>query len=657
MKKFLIILFFTSIFCTSIFADLIDGPANIRDFPNGKIIFSLNNVNVQCKDYKDWYYISLMVWLKKDDVIEEKQIKKGSILYDSNNNEIGKTLDSIVITAQENLLYSNTLGKFSCTLSGYTFNNNIQKNVKPTLDNNAISKEDYFTTAISMTGKAEETLVKADLLFKIAKTYLEINQKDKAMEISAKCLETTNTIPPNPNFVGNSYVKNNEKAYKLRNIALLYFQLGHKEKTLAIFDNAVEAAKSIQGCCDQYYYRDKALEDFASDFVDLGEYDRCFKTLWLTGEHFRDYALCDITDKCLAKNEIIAAKDAIRQIKNVNLIEQKSADIYLKSINLNNLSSYEQLIRAFQTDKIKCLGLAKLAIKYYQLKGESNNITDNLLNESIELAKKSKKNYERDELLAEISGRYAEVKQFEKGKSLALLIKDEGSKATALVNIAYQYDNFNFKQTAAALLKEASKIAEKMGPGLDSEEVSKVIDEAYFKIGLSDKSHDIAKFDNDILYKLAQQCCQDKHFEQAFDTTTEFCPTLEMEKKYPYDKASFYGRDLNKISIYGEIISNLNSNEKERTLNLISKITPHTDAFNYPDWYLFTRLKFSVYCDISSKLVEVGEYNQAFQIINDKLVSHDDKISASVMSILAFMKSNNKIDSNWDNFIKNIIGF
>ena len=92
MKKFITVFLLSLLFSTNIFADLIDGPANIRETPNGKILFSLNNdVSVQCEDIADnWCHISLMVWVKPEDVLNKKQIKKDAILYDSDNHEIGK---------------------------------------------------------------------------------------------------------------------------------------------------------------------------------------------------------------------------------------------------------------------------------------------------------------------------------------------------------------------------------------------------------------------------------------------------------------------------------------------------------------------------------------------------------------------------------------
>jgi hypothetical protein len=104
MKKILIIIGFCLLFCTPIFAELIDGPANIRESPNSKVLFSLNNyTNVQSKVYDNkWNLVSVTVWVKNSDIINGKTIKKNTILFDYQGNEIGQTVD--LITPNNNLI-------------------------------------------------------------------------------------------------------------------------------------------------------------------------------------------------------------------------------------------------------------------------------------------------------------------------------------------------------------------------------------------------------------------------------------------------------------------------------------------------------------------------------------------------------------------------
>jgi hypothetical protein len=124
----LIILLLFLLLSSISYAELIDGPANIREKPEGELLFSLNNdIRVHVESYREnWYRISLQVWIKKADVINEKQIKKDSVLYDSTGVEIGKTLNNVTPNQERKLLYNNFLQRYTCELSGYTFKNNVQ---------------------------------------------------------------------------------------------------------------------------------------------------------------------------------------------------------------------------------------------------------------------------------------------------------------------------------------------------------------------------------------------------------------------------------------------------------------------------------------------------------------------------------------------------
>ena len=70
-------------------AEAIDGPANVRDIPNGKILYVLNNgTQVFPKEYQEkWYAIELQVCINLQDYDEiNENIKPKSVLYSCRNN-------------------------------------------------------------------------------------------------------------------------------------------------------------------------------------------------------------------------------------------------------------------------------------------------------------------------------------------------------------------------------------------------------------------------------------------------------------------------------------------------------------------------------------------------------------------------------------------
>jgi hypothetical protein len=84
MYKLILFVFFVVI-SVSVYAELIDGPSNIREKPNGK----------------------------------------ETILYNSKGDEIGKTIDPIKPVQSREVIYHKENAIFSCLIEGYTFKNNI----------------------------------------------------------------------------------------------------------------------------------------------------------------------------------------------------------------------------------------------------------------------------------------------------------------------------------------------------------------------------------------------------------------------------------------------------------------------------------------------------------------------------------------------------
>jgi hypothetical protein len=81
-------------------AEVIDGPANIRDVPNGRALFSLNDkVIVESeKSINEWFTIALPVYVEVNAsfVDEEKTVlKKGVKLYNKEGLIIGVTLERV----------------------------------------------------------------------------------------------------------------------------------------------------------------------------------------------------------------------------------------------------------------------------------------------------------------------------------------------------------------------------------------------------------------------------------------------------------------------------------------------------------------------------------------------------------------------------------
>ncbi|MEN7550498.1 hypothetical protein AAG747_21440 [Rapidithrix thailandica] len=114
----------------NIFAEKIDGPANVRKEPNGvKIISLYDNVVVECTEIKEgWYTIGITVQLTKEQYERSKAkdvMPAGSKLYSPKNELLGETLVDLSLDIlssggpKDNKWYN-------ATVIGHTYKSNIR---------------------------------------------------------------------------------------------------------------------------------------------------------------------------------------------------------------------------------------------------------------------------------------------------------------------------------------------------------------------------------------------------------------------------------------------------------------------------------------------------------------------------------------------------
>lgn len=105
-----------------ILRERINGPANIRDTVNGKILFSLDdNILVECtEDKNNWNIIGLDIWVNSNQ-IKNFKLAKGDTLFGINGKKIGTVINETRLRrADENN------GIKTAFVIGYTFNANIK---------------------------------------------------------------------------------------------------------------------------------------------------------------------------------------------------------------------------------------------------------------------------------------------------------------------------------------------------------------------------------------------------------------------------------------------------------------------------------------------------------------------------------------------------
>ena len=114
----------------SIFSEIIDGPANIRYSPEGKVKIELNDSIFFYASEPDngWYKIMVTAFVKKQDLIKECVIKSDAILYFNDyKTSKGITKDTINVCGWYQDDDSNSQF-IEVMIFGYTFTSNIRQN-------------------------------------------------------------------------------------------------------------------------------------------------------------------------------------------------------------------------------------------------------------------------------------------------------------------------------------------------------------------------------------------------------------------------------------------------------------------------------------------------------------------------------------------------
>lgn len=123
---------------TSMCGQYIDGPANIRNRPNGEKLFSINNlVSIEIEDQSQngWKKIKLNCYVKPSQLLlDKKTIKQNSKLLNSEGDSIGSTLTQFIVddNYNENYRKYKELQLIEVGIAGYTFKDNIRQELTKT---------------------------------------------------------------------------------------------------------------------------------------------------------------------------------------------------------------------------------------------------------------------------------------------------------------------------------------------------------------------------------------------------------------------------------------------------------------------------------------------------------------------------------------------
>ncbi|HAL82547.1 MAG TPA: hypothetical protein DCO83_10185 [Mucilaginibacter sp.] len=117
-------------------SEVIDGPANFRDKPNGKVLVSLkDSVPVESGELKNgWFEVSFSVMITNQQYSSRYSLKKGTPLYDFDHKLLGITLADIPDELTTSSATGGTEGHYKwcwIDIRGYVYQSNVRKNSIP----------------------------------------------------------------------------------------------------------------------------------------------------------------------------------------------------------------------------------------------------------------------------------------------------------------------------------------------------------------------------------------------------------------------------------------------------------------------------------------------------------------------------------------------
>ncbi len=127
MKNLLLRLFFLIIPIAFANAEIIDGPANVRDKPNGDIAYSLEDDQYvyAYEPINNWFKITVTAIIRVEDLKNDSLISKDAILYDYDF-QTPKGVTKSVLNISGYTTETEDENFIEVMLFGYTFKNNIK---------------------------------------------------------------------------------------------------------------------------------------------------------------------------------------------------------------------------------------------------------------------------------------------------------------------------------------------------------------------------------------------------------------------------------------------------------------------------------------------------------------------------------------------------
>ena len=399
-----------------------------------------------------------------------------------------------------------------------------RSNITVGIISNEAAVVSHYDTILALSKTMEDTATKCYILLSLAEEYFEIGQKDKALELLSKALESTKALKKDD---ADDVFINKEQFLSF--IAFKLADFGEYERA----NEVVNSISTEEGLWSDPY------ADMAKTYVQLGQFGHAEEMIKrINGPYDEVDVLISLSDKYYeAKNVPEALKTLSRTFDAVDKLEEPSSgDMLLIDI----ATQYGKMGETAEAEKALSLALKSGKQDSYENTGlvyiaTNEYANDELRRQVLEIAKTLSNEYRRRSILSDLAEEFTASKHYDIALDVSYAIEHPVTARSALMDLSAQYMKDGEKEKALETLSKAVKMVNKRAEAFGdralalhriAEEYIKIdqrdkaltlLDEAYATASKMEENPEHIFSKSDILERIADSYSQIGEYEKALE--------------------------------------------------------------------------------------------------------------------------------------------
>ena len=312
-------------------------------------------------------------------------------------------------------------------------------------------RADQNDQALQIAQTIDNSVIKANVLSRIAVKYGEAGQENQAEALFTQALQMANKIESLP-----------EKAVTLETIATRYGKVGQNDKAAEVLSQASQVANTIGGAS---FVKDTVIETIAVRYAEIGDYNQGIGLANTIEDSLpKSRALARIVVKYVA----VGNYDEARQIADTIEFNASKANALIEIAK--KTKEYEQALSAAkeienEQAELKINILGKISLLYAEAQQKQQTIE--ALSQALQVVKTTKDTETQVSQLAKIALLYLKTGNQQQASNIlsqvlqvADTIENPEKKANTLAKVAVAYADAGQKKQATLVFTQAQKVAQ-----------------------------------------------------------------------------------------------------------------------------------------------------------------------------------------------------